>query len=59
MRQTAAAPRHPDLVLEHWLPWQGTARAERAWLEEGLFVLLPLVVNAGAPGLPDKVKNSR
>jgi sugar phosphate isomerase/epimerase len=64
VRQTAAAPRHPDLVLEHWLPWQGsaqaTARAERAWLEEGLFVLLPLVANAGAPGLrPNNVNNSR
>ena len=43
----ACAAHHPDLILEHWLPWQGTqratSRAERAWLEQGLHALRPLV----------------
>jgi sugar phosphate isomerase/epimerase len=53
VRATAAAARHPDLVLEHWLPWQGTepatAQAERAWLDHGLSVLRPLVTKAATP----------
>jgi len=47
VRATAAAAHHPDLILEHWLPWQGsqraTSRTERAWLEQGLALLRPLL----------------